>query len=55
MIASGVGDIVSDVRVVGMLVTGPSGQIWDVRGKLSRNTRYGLVELGPAEKEKKDE
>jgi hypothetical protein len=41
-------------EIVGHLRTGPSGQIWDLKAKLKRNTYYGLVEIGPVEK-KEDE
>ena len=32
-------------EIAGTLRTGPSGQIWDVDGKLRARTRYAIVEL----------
>lgn len=33
--------------IVATIRTGPSGQIWDLIGKLKKDTYYGLVEIGP--------
>jgi hypothetical protein len=40
------------MKVVGTLQTGPSGQIWNVKGKLRRNTTYAIVELPPKKETK---